>query len=146
MMVGYKEHQQRQKTITTHHMIIPPSTRYPSPPYIYIYIVVKLIIGSEATSFVLIFLTFHSFPAQFSVQFRSNVAMDYKRHPVINGKYKITGRIGSGSFGEIFMGIGISGERVALKIEKVATKHPQLRHEYKVYRHLFNAYGFATVR
>ena len=31
---------------------------------------------------------------------------------LVNNKYRITRRIGGGSFGEIYMGIGPSGEKV----------------------------------
>ena len=33
---------------------------------------------------------------------------------LINNKYRIARRIGGGSFGEIYMGIGPSGEKVSL--------------------------------
>ena len=32
---------------------------------------------------------------------------------LVNNKYRITRRIGGGSFGEIYMGIGPSGEKVS---------------------------------
>jgi hypothetical protein len=31
---------------------------------------------------------------------------------LINGKYRITRRIGGGSFGEIYLGVGPAGEKV----------------------------------
>jgi hypothetical protein len=37
---------------------------------------------------------------------------------VVDGKYRLGERIGSGSFGEIFMGHTASGKRVAVKCEK----------------------------
>ncbi|KMZ74817.1 putative Casein kinase [Zostera marina] len=53
---------------------------------------------------------------------------------VIGGKYKLGKKIGSGSFGELFLGINIqSGEEVAVKLEPAQTKHPQLRYESKLY-------------
>jgi casein kinase 1 delta/casein kinase I family protein HRR25 len=33
---------------------------------------------------------------------------------LVNNKYRITRRIGGGSFGEIFLGVGPSGEKVKL--------------------------------
>lgn len=51
---------------------------------------------------------------------------------LINNRFRPTKRLGSGSFGEIFMGIGTSGEKVAIKFEKAGLRCPQLRHEYKV--------------
>jgi RIO-like serine/threonine protein kinase len=64
---------------------------------------------------------------------------------LVNNKYRITKRIGGGSFGEIYMGIGPNGERVAVKFERHGTRCPQLRHEYKVYRELANCHGFCQV-
>lgn len=51
---------------------------------------------------------------------------------LINGRYKPAKKLGSGSFGEIYMGIGPNGEKVAIKFEKGGLRCPQLRHEYKV--------------
>ncbi len=64
---------------------------------------------------------------------------------VINGQYRVVKRIGGGSFGDIYMGIGPINEKVAIKFEKQGTKCPQLRHEYKVYRELQNCPGFGNV-
>ncbi|MQL86356.1 hypothetical protein Taro_018893 [Colocasia esculenta] len=53
---------------------------------------------------------------------------------VIAGKFKLARKIGSGSFGEIYLGVNIqSGEEVAIKLESVKTKHPQLHYESKLY-------------
>ncbi|KAL1212893.1 Casein kinase 1-like protein 10 [Cardamine amara subsp. amara] len=53
---------------------------------------------------------------------------------VIGGKFKLGRKIGSGSFGELYIGINVqTGEEVALKLEPVKTKHPQLYYESKVY-------------
>jgi hypothetical protein len=51
---------------------------------------------------------------------------------LINGRFRPTKRLGSGSFGEIFMGVGTNGGKVAIKFEKAGLRRPQLRHEYKV--------------
>ena len=51
---------------------------------------------------------------------------------LINGRFRPTKRLGSGSFGEIYMGVGTNGEKVAIKFEKAGLRCPQLRHEYKV--------------
>ena len=64
---------------------------------------------------------------------------------LVNNKYKITRRIGGGSFGEIYLGIGPSGEQVAVKFEKHGSRCPQLRHEYKVYREVAGCHGFCRV-
>ncbi|KAL5702326.1 non-specific serine/threonine protein kinase [Ranunculus cassubicifolius] len=53
---------------------------------------------------------------------------------VIGGKFKMGRKIGSGSFGELYLGVNIqSGEEVAVKMENVKTKHPQLHYESKLY-------------
>jgi RIO-like serine/threonine protein kinase len=64
---------------------------------------------------------------------------------LVKSKYRITQRIGAGSFGEIYEGIGPNGLKVAVKFEKREATHPQLRHEYKVYRELENCVGFCRV-
>lgn len=65
---------------------------------------------------------------------------------LVNNKYKITRRIGGGSFGEIYMGVGPNNEKLAVKFERHGTRCPQLRHEYKVYRELANCFGFCKVK
>ncbi|KAL8048204.1 hypothetical protein ABFS82_07G048800 [Erythranthe guttata] len=53
---------------------------------------------------------------------------------VIGGKYKLGRKIGGGSFGELYLGVSIqTGEEVAVKLEPVKTKHPQLYYESKLY-------------
>ncbi|KAJ7954696.1 putative Casein kinase [Quillaja saponaria] len=53
---------------------------------------------------------------------------------VIGGKFKLGRKIGSGSFGELYLGINVqSGEEVAVKLESAKTKHPQLHYESKLY-------------
>ncbi|XP_071732471.1 casein kinase 1-like protein 10 [Rutidosis leptorrhynchoides] len=53
---------------------------------------------------------------------------------VIGGKYKLGRKIGSGSFGELFLGVNVqSGEEVAVKLESIKTKHAQLHYEAKLY-------------
>ncbi|KAH8835646.1 casein kinase I [Flagelloscypha sp. PMI_526] len=52
----------------------------------------------------------------------------------VGGKYRLGKKIGSGSFGDIYLGINIiSGEEVAIKLESVKAKHPQLEYESKVF-------------
>jgi casein kinase 1 len=42
-------------------------------------------------------------------------------------------KLGSGSFGEIFLGHHVStGSEVAVKLEQIRTQHPQLLYEAKV--------------
>lgn len=64
---------------------------------------------------------------------------------LVNNKYRITRRIGGGSFGEIYLGVGPSNEKVAVKFEKHGSRCPQLRHEYKVYREVAACHGFCRV-
>lgn len=53
---------------------------------------------------------------------------------VIGGKFKLGRKIGSGSFGELYLGVNVqTGEEVAVKLEPLKTKHPQLHYESKLY-------------
>ncbi|XP_056857958.1 casein kinase 1-like protein 11 [Raphanus sativus] len=57
-----------------------------------------------------------------------------KTDHVIGGKFKLGRKLGSGSFGELYLGINIqTGEEVAVKLEPVKTRHPQLQYESKIY-------------
>ncbi|KAL0725744.1 hypothetical protein Bca4012_040343 [Brassica carinata] len=61
---------------------------------------------------------------------RNQKKMDH----VIGGKFKLGRKLGSGSFGELYLGINIqTGEEVAVKLEPVKTRHPQLQYESKIY-------------
>uniref|UniRef100_A0A915DS43 Protein kinase domain-containing protein n=1 Tax=Ditylenchus dipsaci TaxID=166011 RepID=A0A915DS43_9BILA len=62
---------------------------------------------------------------------------------VIAGKYKLRRKIGSGSFGEIYLARNVvSGSEYAVKLENVKTQHPQLNYESKVYKMLQEASAF----
>ena len=53
----------------------------------------------------------------------------------VGGKYRLGRKIGSGSFGEIYLGVNVhNNEEVAIKLEEVKTRHPQLLYESKLYR------------
>lgn len=53
----------------------------------------------------------------------------------IASKYRVGRKIGSGSFGDIYLAINIqTNEQVAVKLEKVHTAHPQLLYESRLYR------------
>jgi len=65
----------------------------------------------------------------------------------VGNKYRLGRKIGSGSFGDIFLGTNItSGEEVAIKLESVKTKHPQLLYESKLYKILSGGVGIPSVR
>lgn len=53
----------------------------------------------------------------------------------IANKYRLGRKIGGGSFGDIYLAINIqTGEEVAIKLEHMNAKHPQLHIECKFYR------------
>jgi casein kinase 1 len=55
--------------------------------------------------------------------------------PRVGNKFRLGRKIGSGSFGEIYLGTNIhTNEELAIKLENVKTKHPQLLYESKLYR------------
>jgi casein kinase 1/casein kinase 1 epsilon len=55
----------------------------------------------------------------------------------IGRSFKLTKKLGSGAFGEIFHGINLkTNMEVAVKLEPVSTKHPQLFYEGKLYQYL----------
>ncbi|KAB2604226.1 casein kinase I [Pyrus ussuriensis x Pyrus communis] len=67
--------------------------------------------------------------------------------PRVGNKFRLGRKIGSGSFGEIHLGTNIqTNEEVAIKLENVKTKHPQLLYESKLYRILSGATGIPNVR
>ena len=88
----------------------------------------------------------------------------------VGNKYRIGRKIGSGSFGDIYLGkssirltctslyntdgrclnnVGtniISGEEIAIKLESIKAKHPQLEYEARVYKSLAGGVGIPFVR
>ncbi|KAL3319708.1 serine/threonine protein kinase [Cichlidogyrus casuarinus] len=53
----------------------------------------------------------------------------------INDTWELIRKIGSGSFGDIYLGVNVlNGEEVAVKMEKVSATHPQLYFESRVYK------------
>ncbi|KAL1917794.1 uncharacterized protein VTP21DRAFT_3628 [Calcarisporiella thermophila] len=65
----------------------------------------------------------------------------------IGNKYRLLNKVGSGSFGDIYLGVNIiNGEEVAIKLESVKSKHPQLEYETKVYKILAGGIGIPFVR
>ncbi|CAN1279319.1 Casein kinase 1-like protein 10 [Linum perenne] len=66
---------------------------------------------------------------------------------VIASKFKLGRKIGSGSFGELYLAVNIqSGEEVAVKLESVKTKHPQLHYESKLYMLLQGGTGIPHLK
>ncbi|XP_025013517.2 casein kinase 1-like protein 2 isoform X1 [Ricinus communis] len=67
--------------------------------------------------------------------------------PRVGNKFRLGRKIGSGSFGEIYLGTNIqTNEEVAIKLENVKTKHPQLLYESKLYKILQGGTGIPNVR
>lgn len=65
----------------------------------------------------------------------------------VGGRFFLGRKIGSGSFGDIYLGTNIqTKEEVAIKLENVKSRHPQLAYEYKLYRLLQNRVGIPNVR
>jgi casein kinase 1 alpha len=66
---------------------------------------------------------------------------------IVGGKYRLVRKIGSGSFGDIYLGINITnGEEVAVKLESVKARHPQLLYESKLYKILQGGVGIPHIR
>ncbi|KAI3691153.1 hypothetical protein L2E82_49372 [Cichorium intybus] len=65
---------------------------------------------------------------------------------IVGDKYKLGRKIGSGSFGEIFLATHVdTHEIVAVKMENRQTKHPQLLYEAKLYNYLQGIVGIAGI-
>ena len=65
---------------------------------------------------------------------------------ILGGEYVLRRKIGSGSFGKVYLGYeAYSGKRVAIKVEKRSTRHPQLYYESKVYKLLRGGQGIPSV-
>ncbi|OXA55493.1 casein kinase I [Folsomia candida] len=73
-------------------------------------------------------------------------AASRKAEFIIADKYRLVRKIGSGSFGDIYYAKSISGdEEVAVKMENIRAKHPQLLYESKVCK-LLKAHGIPEVK
>ena len=60
----------------------------------------------------------------------------------INDKYIVGAKLGSGSFGDIFLATNNeNGEIVAIKMEDSKSKHPQLLMESKIMKQIQNGVG-----
>lgn len=66
---------------------------------------------------------------------------------VVGGKFKLGRKIGSGSFGEIFLATHIDTFEIgAVKMESSKTKHPQLLYEAKLYSALQGGSGIPGIK
>ncbi|CAH0380506.1 unnamed protein product [Bemisia tabaci] len=65
----------------------------------------------------------------------------------VGNKYRLGRKIGSGSFGDIYLGTNITtAEEVAIKLECIKTKHPQLHIESKIYKLMQNGVGIPNIK
>lgn len=65
----------------------------------------------------------------------------------VGNKYRLGRKIGSGSFGDIYLGTSIlTGEEVAIKLECIKTKHPQLHIESKFYKMMQGGVGIPQIK
>eukprot|EP01121_Diplochlamys_sp_Union-15-3_P020900 TRINITY_DN8300_c0_g1_i3.p1 TRINITY_DN8300_c0_g1~~TRINITY_DN8300_c0_g1_i3.p1 ORF type:complete len:184 (+),score=18.22 TRINITY_DN8300_c0_g1_i3:29-553(+) len=62
---------------------------------------------------------------------------------IVARKYRLDRKLGSGSFGDIYLGVNIYNEEemVAIKLEIANSKHAQLEYEAKLYSHLLKNPG-----
>lgn len=66
---------------------------------------------------------------------------------MICNKYKLTKRIGNGSFGEIYKGINVrTGEEVAIKVESIDSPYKILKKEAQIYQYLEMQVGFPHLK
>ena len=84
---------------------------------------------------------------------------------IVASKYRLIRKIGSGSFGDIYLGINITNgevrscyafsrkqfprhlmQEVAVKLEQTRARHPQLLYESKVYKILQGGVGIPHIR
>eukprot|EP00049_Salpingoeca_infusionum_P011578 m.202066 g.202066 ORF g.202066 m.202066 type:complete len:329 (-) comp14976_c0_seq14:3589-4575(-) len=65
----------------------------------------------------------------------------------VANRYKLVKKIGSGSFGDIYYGVSLhSGKNVAIKLEALKAKYPQLYYESKLYKMLSGSDGVPKVK
>lgn len=66
---------------------------------------------------------------------------------IVGGKYRLIRKIGSGSFGDIYLAVTSNNqEEVAVKLESQKARHPQLLYESKLYKILQGGVGIPIVR
>lgn len=64
--------------------------------------------------------------------------------PLLLDRFTLGAPIGNGAFGQVFVALDTkkNNREVAIKLEKITCKHPQLRFEAKVYQELQGTVGF----
>ncbi|XP_032222109.1 casein kinase I isoform X3 [Nematostella vectensis] len=66
---------------------------------------------------------------------------------IVQGKYRLVRKIGSGSFGDIYLCVHTeNGEEKAVKLESQKARHPQLLYESKLYKILAGGSGIPAIR
>jgi len=64
----------------------------------------------------------------------------------VGGKFRLGRKIGSGSFGDIYISTNVTtGEEVAIKLESIKSRHPQLLYESKLYKILAGGVGIPNI-
>jgi len=55
---------------------------------------------------------------------------------IANGRYRITKKLGQGAFGDIYYAenVRVKDDDVAVKLEEVTARVPQLAYEYRLYK------------
>ncbi|EGR27420.1 hypothetical protein IMG5_196020 [Ichthyophthirius multifiliis] len=62
------------------------------------------------------------------------------------GRYKLAERIGAGAFGQLFIGKNVQTyQNVAIKIEEIKSRYPQLLYEGKIMQNLQGGIGISTM-
>lgn len=65
----------------------------------------------------------------------------------VGNKYRLGRKIGSGSFGDIYLGTNVTtNEEVAIKLECLKTRHPQLHTEAKLYKIMQTNVGIPSIK
>lgn len=84
----------------------------------------------------------------FEVLFISLMQSTYLKCSISSSnRYRLVRKIGSGSFGDIYLGTNLlNGEEVAVKLESVKARHPQLLYESKLYKILYGGVGIPHCR
>ncbi|CAG9333436.1 unnamed protein product [Blepharisma stoltei] len=62
------------------------------------------------------------------------------------GKFRLSRKLADGAFSEVYLGINVlKNEEVAIKLEKINSKNPQLIYESKIYKLLYGQRGIAKL-